>query len=55
MKKPVVIEFENSTPSAIPTKATIDIDLVEVPELPTVNGTYNLTVLDGVYTWTLVG
>jgi len=54
MKKPVVIEFEASAGSAIPTKATVEMDLVELPdfaELP--DGLYQVTVVDGVATWTL--
>lgn len=52
MKKAVVIKFENSTPSAIPTKAEIEMELVEVPVVPADDGlTYVLEVTDGVLSW----
>jgi len=53
MKKSTVIRFENSTPSAIPTKAELEFDLVELPEFAElVDGVYQVTVTDGVATWT---
>jgi len=54
MKKNVTIEFENSSPSAIPTKATIQMELVEVPVVPADDGlAYVLEVTDGVLSWVL--
>ena len=54
MKKSTVIRFENSTPSAIPTKAELEFDLVELPEFAELDdGIYQVTVVDGVATWTL--
>lgn len=52
MEKAVVIKFENSSPSAIPTKATIEMELVELPVAPAIDGlTYVLEVTDGVMSW----
>lgn len=51
MKKNVNIEFEASKDLAAPVKGSIEMDLVEVPALPTEDGNYQLTVASGVYTW----
>ena len=53
MKKTVTIEFDASKGSAIPTGAEMTLDLVELPEFAELdNGVYQVTVTDGVATWT---
>ena len=54
MKKNVIIEFEASKGSAIPTNAEIDIELVELPDfVELADGVYLVTITDGVASWTL--
>ena len=55
MKKVVTIEFDASKGSSSPTGAEIEIELVELPDYSElVNGNYQLTMTDGVPTWTLI-
>ena len=53
MKKSIKIEFDASVGFATPTGATIELDLVELPEFNELDdGVYQVTVASGVASWT---
>jgi hypothetical protein len=53
MNKKVSIMFENA-PGATPTKAEIEVDIVELPEFSELaDGVYQVTIVDGVPTWSV--